>query len=213
MEYFLYISDSKLEMLYEQISWPLRERLAFELSIDVGLVKANFKNTEYQFARSKKLEIVEHHLLKDTGTIFQPNTYFYGEMNMLWGPYQNYDNFVYFGGNGEFVHVGLGGTLTNCIGISAECEQTSSYSLSPYLVSALAKKNEIFDPHKGYTNRHGVRELNEMAMKAVVESNHTLMLTRQRLKFFAKKIVYGDCEYFGAHRVLIGSPIYVAAAD
>lgn len=211
MNYFVYISDSKLEMLYEQITWAVRERLAYELSLDFHFIKANFSNTENQFARAKKLEMVERHLENKTGTIFSPSVYFRGEMDMLWGPYDEYENLVYFGGRNEFVQVGLGGTLTNCLGMSNDRPSTSSYSLSPYLVSALAKKNEIHDPQKGYTRSHGMRELNEWAMKAVVESNYTLMLPVERLKFLAKKIVYGHVDKFGTHTVLIGSPIYIAA--
>ena len=213
MDYFVYISDSKVEMLYEQISWSMRETLSFELSIDFGLIKARFSNTDNKTARTKKLKLIERFISRKTGTLLEPRSYFYGEMDMIWGPYHDYENFVYFGGTNKSIHVGLGGTLTNCIGIpNKTTEEPSSYSLSPYLVSALAKKKEIPDPHSSFTSWQRVKDLNEQALEAVVGANFSLLPT-QRMKFLSKRIISGTANEPERRPVLIGSPIYVAYAD
>ena len=214
MNYFVYISDSKVEMLYEQMPLPIREKLSFELSIDFGVVKAKFANTDKETSRTTKLKLIEKFISKKTGTLLAPRSYFHGEMDMIWGPYHDYENFVYFGGANENIHVGLGGTLTNCIGVPKKTtEEPTSYSLSPYLVSALAKKKELPDPQKAFTSRHRVKKLDEEAISAVVVANSNSLLPRQKMKFLAKRIISGSADESDNRPVLIGTPIYVAHAD
>ena len=214
MNYFVYISDSKVEMLYEQIPWSIREKFSFELSIDFGVVKARFSNTDSETARTTKLKLIEKSISRKIGTLFKPRSFFRGEMNMIWGPYHDYENFVYFGGTNENIHVGLGGTLTNCIGFPKKTtEEPTSYSLSSYLVSSLAKKKELPDLQKGFTSSYRVSELEERAISAVVAANSRSLLPRQKMKFLAKRVISGVASNQNNRPVLIGTPIYVACAD
>lgn len=216
INYFAYISDSKIEMLYEQIPWEGRKRLSYELGIDFGILKAKFSNVPNTVAQTTKIKIIEKYISRQTGTVADPRSYFHGEMEMIWGPYcqseEEFENFVYFGGEFLGTHVGLGGTATNCLGISQnEGEQITSFSLSSYLLSALAWGKEISDPRGIHSKgQMKISDVQTRALAAVVVANNTLAYPKQRMKFLAKRFLRGNVD---ASPVLIGSPIYVAHAD
>lgn len=223
ISYFVYISDSKIEMLYEQIPWEGRKNLSYELGIDFGMIKARFSSVQNAVAQSTKIKMIEKYISRRTGTVHSPRSYFRGEMEMIWGPYyrsdeeseeefdKEFENFVYFGGKFLGIQVGLGGTETNCLGMSQNRgEQITSYSLSSYLLSALARGKEIPDPKRIHSKGYTMKDVQTPALKAVVLANDTLAYPKQRMKFLAKRFLRGTV---GASPVLIGSPIYVALAD
>lgn len=136
-------------------------------------------------------------------------------MDMIWGPYcqsdEGFDNFVYFGGEFLGTQVGLGGTKTNCLGISPNRgEQITSFSLSSYLLSALARGKQIPDPKRIHSKGYKLKDVQMPALRAVIVANNTLAYPKQRMKFLAKKFLCGSVD---TSPVLIGSPIYVAHAD
>ena len=215
INYFVYISDSKVEMLYEQIPWEGRKRLSYELGIDFGIVKAKFSSVRNTIAQMTKIKIIEKYISRRTGTVISPRSYFRGEMDMIWGPYwqseEEYENVVYFGGEFMGAHVGLGGTITNCLGISQNVgENITSFSLSSYLLSALARGREIPDPRRKYSKNYRLSDVQERALCAVVLANQSLVYPKQRMKFLAKRFLHGSVD---ARMVVIGSPIYVVQAD
>jgi len=215
INYFVYISDSKIEMLYEQIPWDGRKNLSYELGIDFGIIKARFSNVQNTVAQITKIKMIEKYVSRRTGTVAFPRIYFHGEREMIWVPYcqsdEEFENFVYFGGEFLGTQVGLGGTTTNCLGISQnKGEQITSFSLSSYLLSALARGKEIPDPRRIHSKGYKMKDVQTKALKAVVVANDTLAYPKQRMKFLAKRFLCGSVD---ASPVLIGSPIYVAHAD
>ena len=76
IDYFVYISDSKVEMLYEQIPWDGRKKLSYELGIDFGIVKAKFSNVKNSIAQITKIKIIEKYIARKTGTVHSPRSYF-----------------------------------------------------------------------------------------------------------------------------------------
>lgn len=215
INYFVYISDSKTEMLYEQIPWEGRKNLSYELGIDFGILKARFSNVRNTVAQATKIKMIEKYISRRTGTVGSPRSYFRGEMEMIWGPYcqsdEKFENFVYFGGEFLGTQVGLGGAETNCLGTPQnKGEQITSFSSSSYLISALARGKEIPDPKRIHSKGHKLRDVETPALEAVVVANNTLAYPKQRMKFLAKRFLCGSVD---ASPVLIGSPIYVAYAD
>ncbi len=215
IKYFVYISDSKIEMLYEQIPWEGRKNLSYELGVDFGMIKARFSNVQNPVAQATKIKMIEKYISRRTGTVGSSRSYFRGEMEMIWGPYyqsdEEFENFVYFGGEFLGTQVGLGGTKTNCLGISQnKGEQITSFSLSSYLLSALARGKEFPDPKRIHSKGYTLRDVQTPALKAVVLANKSLAYPKQRMKFLAKRFLLGSVD---ARPVLIGSPIYVALAD
>ena len=214
MKYYVYISDAKLEMLYEQIPSFRREKIGYELGIDLKLINLKFSKLKNESSRSYKIRMIERFLSRKTGSILEPKSYFAGEMDMIFGPYHEYRDFIYFGGKLFGTHVGLGGTMINCIGTPHKTEENiTSFSMSPDLVNALAKGKEIPSYFRGYTGGVKTADLNERAMAAVVVANDSLGYPKQRMKFLAKRFIYGALPNADENSVLIGSPIYVAYAD
>lgn len=215
IDYFVYISDSKIEMLYEQIPWEGRKKLSYELGIDFGIVKARFSSVQNTIAQITKIKIIEKYISRRTGTVASPRSYFHGEMEMTWGPYyqseEEFENFVYFGGKSLGIHVGLGGTITNCLGMSQNTgKQITSFSLSSYFLSALARGKGIPDPKRIYSKGNKLSDIETNALEAVVVANSSPGYPKQRMKFLAKRFVRGSVD---AGPVIVGSPIYVAHAD
>lgn len=89
LRYYVYISDYKLDMLYEQISPALRRRISGELKIDLKLAGLTVRGSEEPEAtRMAKLRAVEHYIDKhhQVGDISEPGREFFrGSMDMQWG--------------------------------------------------------------------------------------------------------------------------------
>jgi hypothetical protein len=88
LRYYLYISDSKLDMLFEQIDQRALKKLSAELKIDLKVASLTLREADSPApTRIAKLRIVErfiraHH---NVGTIHEPGgEYFSGQLNMRW---------------------------------------------------------------------------------------------------------------------------------
>lgn len=148
MEYYVYISDAKLDMLYEQIPTRLRDRLATELKIDLKLFSTAFSEHPSEKSKFAKLKLVTDFITKNeqVGTIDEPQSYFAGTLEMSWGPYGIGDEqIVYFGGFNDKTIVGLGGSLKHVIGNGTD-KLLHSGSHTPYLVATLIKELQLSIP-------------------------------------------------------------------
>jgi hypothetical protein len=88
MKYYLYVSDTKVDMLFDQLSPRLRDKVATELKIDLKFLSTTFAEEPMEKNRYRKLEIVSKYIQKNelVGTIDSPDVYFKGELPMHWGP-------------------------------------------------------------------------------------------------------------------------------
>src|SRR6266852_4520283 len=89
---YKYISDTKVDMLYEQIPGGLLEKIAVELNINLKLtvveagaaVKRNLP-VETRYSRLQVVvKYLEKHQSSDIGTIDAPKAYFKGVLPMHW---------------------------------------------------------------------------------------------------------------------------------
>jgi hypothetical protein len=89
LRYFLYVSDSKLDMLFGQIEPSLLRRISVEAKVDLKLAAVTLRNAQdREPVRMAKLRIVERYLEQNNqiGTIERPgDDYFHGQMEMRWG--------------------------------------------------------------------------------------------------------------------------------
>ncbi|WP_158929530.1 DUF7019 family protein [Streptomyces broussonetiae] len=85
----MYVSDNKLDMLYEQIDPALRRRINTEAKVDLKLASLTIKQADSpQATRMAKLRLVEHYIdtHHEVGTVQAPGqNYFRGSMPMQWG--------------------------------------------------------------------------------------------------------------------------------
>jgi hypothetical protein len=88
VKYYLYVSDTKLDMLYAQIPRPVLERLAVELKVDLKVLGVVLRTNPLEDeTRYAKLEVVTKYLEREgyVGTIDEPAEYFKGPVTMTWG--------------------------------------------------------------------------------------------------------------------------------
>ena len=89
LRYYLYISDSKLDMLFEQIDPSVLKRISAEVKVDLKLASLTLRGAESSGpTRIVKLRIVERYIdaHHNVGTIQTPGCeYFRGQMDMIWG--------------------------------------------------------------------------------------------------------------------------------
>jgi hypothetical protein len=214
LRYYLYISDSKLDMLYEQIDESALRRISAEIKVDLKLASLTLRQVDNPApARTAKLRIVErfieqhHHV----GTIEEPGSeYFRGQMDMSWGWLISDDQpGVVFLGRGTSV-VALAGSRRHVLGT----DPRAGGSISPAPAIIVAFGAHII-PEGPYTEHdHLGFDLYERALSLAKEDLSRGAPT-QRLEFLAVPIGeaemrgWPDPEFKGLHGVL-GTPLYVA---
>src|SRR5713226_1503109 len=114
LKYYLYVSDSKLSMLYDQMPEKTRSKLAAELKIDLKVVSATVKKGEAQQNQLSKLRVLSEYLneSEEVGSIEFPGKYFSGCVHMRWGIWGEDwsppdERIVYFTGQSAGTTVGL----------------------------------------------------------------------------------------------------------
>jgi TIR domain len=94
LRYFVYVSDTKLEMLFEQIDPKLLRRLSVEAKVDLKLAGLTIRNAEQPtLTRMAKLNVVERYIDRhhEVGALQQPGTqYFRARMPVRWGWLDDY---------------------------------------------------------------------------------------------------------------------------
>ena len=240
MKYYLYVSDTKVDMLYSQIPDRERHTIATELKIDLKLLSATFKETPPAETRYSRLQVVCDYIRRQDsiGSIHDTKPYFEGKLMMSWGPVVNgYGSegrgkvrsaVIFFAGRQGRTILGLGGSSRHVIG-SVAGEGPDLQSALPFLVDALVEAGDF----KGYVDERWlddvltitkVKDIKEpMALSLVNSVSSQLMQTRppQRLEFVARRLLTGtplrrpgdSSEADAELRVVLGSPVYVAIAD
>jgi hypothetical protein len=232
LRYYLYISDSKLEMLFEQINPGVLKRISAEVKVDLKLASLTLRGAENPGpTRTAKLQIVEryidaHHNL---GTLREPGSeYFRGQMDMQWGPLVGQLDAVLFRGyDAEGLNcVLLGGSVRHLIGQHPQ-RDVYPFSLLP----------EIMELVRGTEEVQGMRGVNSERWPSMVLGMTNIFDNRpaQRLDFLAIPLIEGEAERDYIPRgvpltmdklarlrrdhqndppvhVVIGTPLYVAMA-
>ncbi len=197
-KYYLYISDSKIDMLYAQ-GGPDRDARAQDSSYKLGAILA-------KLAQAGRI-----------GTIDEPKEYFAGAMSMRWGscifpfvPQLTPSPLVYFGGTTETTVVGLGGSAKHVIG-EVGSARTGVHSCLPAFIFQL--RQEL-----GETLDQKIENDDQGVLMAVYEATMHAKGPSQELEFVAKRWAYGPLptRYFpegkpgDKEKVLVGTPLYVA---
>ncbi len=215
MKHYIYISDTKVDMLYSQIDNSLLKKIAVELSIDLKPLGAGLgtiiKPNQSEETRYSKLrlvvEYVEKHL--NVGWIDAPETYFKGTLPMGWGlirilarhnEQQQPPFAVYFGGSTDRTTFGMVGSAHHLIGQKNDASKRdiALYYTPNEMLKALVMETE--PPPADATS---------IISYANREVRGKLMLSSESLEFLAKTYVYEK----GSRSTLLGSPIYVAFAN
>jgi hypothetical protein len=228
IKWYLYRSDAKLRMLFQQIARPDNAKKTIEWKLALSAVASLSRKVETNQALDEDdmLNAVIQKLEESgqVGTVYEPNLYIKGIMPMRWGMYDDSgqrdpDNgpLVYFGGldTQQGVLLGLGGSSKHVMGHEGA---TSTYSRSstPALVTALCRGIESGKPEP--PDSDDPRSAEDSVYRAMAIAQHYLRPPTQNLEFFAKRLMSGEtceCEqYIGVSDVkaILGTPLYVALA-
>src|SRR6266702_901597 len=209
MKYYIYISDTKVDMLYPQIPQPLLKRIASNLSIDLKLfgaeVNIGAKSGSSEETRISKVRIVSEYIEKhkDVGSIDAPSTYCKGTLPMRWGPIGGQT--IYFSGSSTRTSIGLGGSLKHVIGAHAESpERRLSSSDMGSILETLEEALEHYESHKEINT--SLSEY-ERVFDAILTVRAYTTGLKQQVEFLAKTLLQGQSSY---KYVVLGTPIYVA---
>jgi hypothetical protein len=224
VRYYLYISDSKLDMLFEQIDRGVLKRISGELKVDLHLASLTLRGTEgLGTTRMAKLRVVERFIDKHrkVGTIQEPGLEFFrGKMNMHWGiPIPGRG--VWFQGNDyeRSQCVGLGGSSNHVLGTQSptvDSDRVMSASALPEITNMLEHQEFLTKPSLQQTEEAG--DLPWLWRNGLLQwRNETgdgsfYGLIPQWLEFLAIPLAETQVEWEHPVHVVIGTPLYVAMA-
>jgi hypothetical protein len=226
VRFYLYVSDTKVNMLFEQIFSTSKRTFHVDLKVKAGFVDgtAGISNEEYPPDRDDKLRAVEDFLVEQNlvGTPQDPKDYFKGVLPMRWGMYDDLESrpedcpsLVYFGGFDPTAPliVGLGGSSMHVLGHSG-ATSTYSRSATPTLVRWIVKG--LYSDKDIDTLRSEFKSgINGDLFEGICVALHYLKPPTQQLEFLAKTLCIGK-SYGLKHmtgvdetNVVLGTPLYV----
>jgi hypothetical protein len=211
--YYLYVSDTKLDMLFDQIGEQVRKKISVELKIDLKLASVTLGHAgSPDPARMAKLRLVEEFITRNhtVGTVEDSSGgWFRGAMDMQWGWLESFDTndaspLVFFRGQEDSHVVMLAGSRRHVIG---EPPGTTAYAGSalPHIVAAI--KTHFPDD----AAIAGLRS-QDPAWTVPLRASEVLFkdAPQQKMSFLAVSLAE---ENINGHHLLLGTPVYVALAS
>lgn len=204
LRYLVYISDTKIEMLLDQIPDRVRRALATELKIDLKLLSLKMTReagTTPGKSRISKMAVVERHIEENhvVGGLETTGGYFRARVDLDWAVFD--DGVVLFAGRSGDRLVFLGGSASNLIGGSHLAHGLGSHAnVIQQKLAALVMG--------GDENQRG-------DMSASVSTVfHQVCQSPQRAEFLARQLGHGKVEQPSAHQTyIVGSPLFVELVD
>jgi hypothetical protein len=212
--YYLYVSDSKVDMLLAQMDPSFTRKRTTELSLNLTVLAGKHASEAPAGGeRTARLQRVVRYLEEhgDLGTVDEPGQFFWGLMPLRWGPFPTEPTLVYFGGETERTVVGLGGSGHHVLGASAATESAIPRSLTPSLLAGLRTDPQIGVLAEAIKQEDEARERDALA--AVHRANEVMPGPHQNLEFVAKRLLHGPSPRIDGLDVLLGTPLYVALVD
>jgi hypothetical protein len=212
VRFFVYISDSKVDMLYAQIPSKLRQRIAGELKLDLKVLAVTLRELPSDENRYSRLTLLTNYLTReaDIGTADAPEAYIQDTFEMTWGHQSVQDPLVYFAGETESSLVLLWGSAKHLVGSAPDPAMVGGGSLAPKMINAALGGLPLpvaADPPEIAAER--LERLSSLARTAIERREGSV----NRLEFLARRLVYRSATRPAGKVLLLGSPIYVAFAD
>lgn len=212
--YYLYISDSKIDMLLPQIDPAYTTKRGSEVGVSLSVL--SFKKTAEQpgHNRTARLERVLRHLQDhgDIGSIDHPGQFFGGLLPVQWGRFPGAASMVFAGGRTDQTMIALGGSGRHLLGAVPNIDQADpAWSHLPPLLDGLASdlEDEILVEAAEQPGDHLDRG-DLTALATVRQAVERLNGPAQNVEFVAKRLLHGTLE---GQPVLLGSPLYLALID
>lgn len=208
MKYYVYISDTKVDMLLPQIPESFKKRVALDLGIEISILgaklKGSVKRDPMPDERVARLQTVVRYLeRKDlVGTVQEPKDFFHAIESMKWGATRYAPDAALFASYSNDAVVAMFGSVQHVLGEVAtlgEPQSSIPYMVRNLLVDGSGRERAIPEP--------GVNSLHVLG--AAVETVREYEGAEQSLEYVARPYWSGMYD----HRwVVVGSPLYVALA-
>ena len=219
MDYYLYISDSKVDMLFSQIPQKTKSKITSEFGVNTGLVKAAVKS-ERDIAPSAssiaRLQAVTKHIRQSEkiGTINDPASWIedtqYARIIFL----RSNKNIVFFVGKTSSENrFALGGSAAHIFsGPGPKPEGvTIGWSFLPYLLQGLetiVRGREI----SGFSMKSLAKGYESEWMDIIKTAEGSALEPEIKINFMVKRLLIGEYENDSGVGIL-ATPLYVSMAD
>lgn len=226
MEYFIYISDAKVDMLYSQIPRNIIAGLTSEIKFDFKIFGVTFSEKERteEGERYNRLQAVLKYLQKqgEIGSIDEDSPYIQGDLTVQWGIW---DGFVFFFGIIANHTIALCGSTSHLLNYVEEADlqkNTSNAgrrlgSSGTILVQTLRVFTNNYD-HPGILRDMALSSLDNYGEQRLLRSLRSLHeydftkfgFIKQRIKFIAKRLVSGPIKSKNAHQEIMSNESLLA---
>jgi hypothetical protein len=211
LKYYVYVSESKIDMLYSQIPKNTRSQIEAEVKFNLKIVEVSFAKKQFEDSLYERLAVVLEFLQKRDliGHLSAPGDFFAGTVHLDWA--QIHPGVVYFGGIYNDVTLGLGGSMKYLLGYDVR-DVEHGVSHTPWLASYLMKEldQRIFNPNPDLEYELTKEEkTNRIVNSANHWSGGLSVRAIAKFDFVAKKLLSTN---YNGRKVLLGTPIYVAKA-
>ena len=210
MKYYIYVSDSKVDMLAAQIPEKTLRALVRRLELSVCLpwlpLKATYKPGDPMPSDSHRIErlgVVENALdPNDVGSLTDSRPWIRSSLDMSFGYIDSEMKAVWFLGEVAGVSVVMGGSATHLLG-SANVDQQphNAHSLLPALLRAVGDWAEARDELGRVVESPDVVRAARLLVR-------TMKGPRVRLGFLARRLLTESDEI---GKIIFASPLYVAS--
>lgn len=220
---YIYISRTKVEMLYSQLKEKLIDKYNLDLTINTPFLKIDAKSNEKENELKvliKKLNNIVNYLGDENliGTVDEPKSFFSSTnpLSMKWGflPMPGEDaTTIYFSGSTKNTIIGLGGSKKHILSMDMR-ELGPSASHIPLLINSLKEAQRILLKEKKHPQSSFLK-IDNAALAAVQEIDRNWEAPVSKLDFLALNLMKGNIQLrdeSGRKNVVLGSPLYVAYA-
>lgn len=216
MKYFIYISDSKVDMLLSQIPHKEKRKIATRLGINLKLITVERTyETETKENRITRLEAVVSFIREygNLGSVNEPDEYVQDTMLMSWAQHPVFSDAVCFYGEVGQTIVGLGGSLKHVMGFTDQTPTLRAMSWDSNFQSKLWRELNLNKAEEKafYGDQEGRNAFD--AVYITIDIDKEDYLPKQKLEFLAKRLVYRRKCLDSKHNILMASPLFVAMAD
>jgi hypothetical protein len=232
-KYYLYISDSKVDMLFPQVPIATRMEIGAAFGIPDGCPLDERTEVDRSSNRIFKLQTVVRFLREGAGvgSIDEPKEYFTGSANVFWGQTHvsmfarnRNQPYIYFTGHTERTTFLLSASSKYLIAGNQPQEGGFSSSSIPQVIDSLSAEIDLWSDSKAsapptfeawkLVAHHERKDLPyrgpELALDLVDMARRHLSGVEQSLEFFAKTLLRGPSPAQRRQMNILGSPLYVA---
>jgi hypothetical protein len=222
MRYFLYISDSKVDMLLPQIPTALKTSVSAELGFDLKILSGKLSNSrDVLNDRVSRLLAVERYILKKerVGTAAEPASWIRGQGHALMSEIREDARVIFFFLRTGGAYLALGGSMGHLVGCNPEKRTSLGYSFVPHLLEYLRQIDSI--PSVFNRSDEELAEYASLGVESVDSHPWTPTVyyaCRRRqarsftlpISFLARRIV---AERYMDTQVILATPLYIAEAE